>query len=202
MRFTITFLALIGFCLQIAGQHAVVYKVKNKLQVQKELPAGSTLLVPKNKKMIIHYYDMECDCFHVQYKEIRGIVLSENWLNDAFWYPIKKKNRADTALTEYAHRFLIENIAKLPVIKPVPEQESARRLKLIQEYGHTDGINIASGKLWLGMTAKMVLDSWGIPFQIKRTVSNFHISEQWIYSGAYLFLENGVLTEVFKFNQK
>lgn len=202
MHYIITFLVLMGLCIQLSGQHAVIYKVKYKLQVQKDLSAGSTFMVPRNKKMIMRYYDVECDCFYVQYKGIQGIVLTENWLNDAFWYQVKKKNHADTTLAAHAHRFLIENIAKLPVKQPLSEQEITRRMKYIQQYGHTDGINIAAGKLWLGMTAKMVLDSWGIPYQIKRTSANFHISEQWIYSGAILYLENGVLTEVFKFNRK
>lgn len=201
MHYIITILAWAGLCLQITGQNVVVYKVNNKVQVQKDLNTGKTFFVPRNKKIIIRYYDMECDCFHVQYKGTPGTVLTQNWLNDAFWYPITKKDPADTALTANANRFLIENLAKIPVIQPVSEEENARRMKLIEQYGHTDGINIAAGKLWLGMTTKMALDSWGIPYQIKRTSGNFHISEQWIYPGAYLFFENGVLTEVFKINK-
>ncbi len=201
-RYVMIMLALIGSCLQTTGQNTVIYRVNYKLQVQKDLKAQTYFLVHRNKKLIMHYYDTECNCFHVQYKDIHGIVLTENWLNDAYWYAIRKQHRADTALAERAHQFLIENIAKLPVKRPLPEQESSRRLKLIKQYGYTNGINIANGYLWLGMTDKMVLDSWGIPYQVKRTIANFHITEQWIYSGTYLFFENGVLTEVFKINHK
>lgn len=201
-RYSIIMLALIGFWLQSAGQNTVIYKVHYKLQVQKDLKAQTYFLVHRNKKLIMHYYDTECNCFYVQFKDIHGIVLTENWLNDAYWYPIRKQHRADTALLDNAHRFLIENIAKLPVKQPLSEQENARQLKLIKQYGYNDGINIAAGNLWLGMTDKMVLDSWGIPYQVKRTIANFHITEQWIYSGVYLFFENGVLTEVFRIHQK
>lgn len=202
MHYVIILLALAGLCLQIKGQNAVVYKVNYRVQVHENHSAGSTFFVHRNKKIIIRFYDTECDCFHVLYKDTYGTVLTQNWLDDAFWYPRTKNDHTDTALNAYANRFLIENIAKVPVIQPVSEKENARRMKFIEQYGHTDGINIAAGKLWLGMTTRMALDSWGIPYQIKRTSGNFHISEKWIYSGAYLFFENGVLIEVFKFPKK
>lgn len=196
-RFTFIVSAMFYYCLQVTGQQSIVYKVNHKIQVQKDLQARSYVLVPRNKKIIMHYYDADCECFHVQYKDIYGIVRSENWLNDAYWYPLKK-NFHGTDSTENAHHFLVENIAKLPVKYAVSDSENARRLTLIKQYGYTDGLNIATGKLWLGMTAKMALDSWGIPYQIKRSNVNFHITEQWIYSNAYLYFENGILTEIFR----
>jgi hypothetical protein len=147
----------------------------------------------------MHYYDIDCDCFHVQYKDIYGIVRSDQWLNDSYWYPRKKNpHLIDTTLAENAHRFLIGNIAKLPIKQTVSDQENAKQLMLIKQYGYTDGINIASGNLWLGMTTKMALASWGIPYQIKRTTMNDHVSEKWIYSNAKLYFENEILTEIFR----
>ncbi len=200
-RYAFIVFAMFCYCLQVAGQESIVYKVKNKIQVQKDLQASSYVLVTRNKKLIMHYYDADCDCFHVQYKDIYGIVRTENWLKDAYWYPLKK-NHHGTDSSNNANHFLVENIAKLPVKQAVSDSENTRRLMLIRQYGYTDGSNISAGKLWLGMTAEMALDSWGIPYQIKRTNGNFHITEQWIYSNAYLYFDNGILTEIFKIVRK
>jgi hypothetical protein len=200
-RYALIVFAMLCYCLQMTGQQSVLYKVKNKIQVQQDLQASSYVLVTRNKKIIMHYYDADFDCFHVQYKDIYGIVRTDNWLNDAYWYPLKK-NPHITDSTKNAQHFLVENIAKLPVKHAASDSENARRLMLIRQYGYTEGLNIATGKLWLGMTAKMALDSWGIPYQIKRTNGNFQTTEQWNYSHAYLYFEDGILTEIFRIVRK
>lgn len=59
-----------------------------------------------------------------------------------------------------------------------------------------DCINIAEGKIWVGMSKEMVLKSRGRPSDINRTVGSWGIHEQWVYGilGPYLYLEDGVLT--------
>lgn len=46
----------------------------------------------------------------------------------------------------------------------------------------------------MGMTEKQVLASWGRPSNINRTVGPWGVHEQWVYSGSYLYFENGRLT--------
>lgn len=46
----------------------------------------------------------------------------------------------------------------------------------------------------MGMTDKQVLASWGRPSDINRTVGPWGVHEQWVYSGSYLYFENGSLT--------
>jgi hypothetical protein len=69
---------------------------------------------------------------------------------------------------------------------------------LVNKYGYTNGIKISKGEVWLGMDINMALDSWGIPFRVNRTLGNWSEREQWIYSNAYLYFENGSLTEIFR----
>lgn len=49
----------------------------------------------------------------------------------------------------------------------------------------------------IGMSQKDVEQSnWGKPQKINRTVNGYGVSEQWVYSGGYLYFENGILTSI------
>lgn len=48
-------------------------------------------------------------------------------------------------------------------------------------------------KIWKGMTADMVLDSWGNPREINRVISGNDIKEEWLYNTSLLYIENDVL---------
>jgi hypothetical protein len=79
------------------------------------------------------------------------------------------------------------------------EKSELKRISvLINKYGYNVGMKISKGEVWLGMDVNMALDSWGIPFRVKRSLSNWSEREQWIYSNAYLYFENGSLAEIFK----
>lgn len=61
---------------------------------------------------------------------------------------------------------------------------------------------IAKGEVFPGMAEQEVLQSWGRPTRINRSVRANSVSEQWIYergdvgSNQYLYLENRVLTSI------
>jgi len=76
--------------------------------------------------------------------------------------------------------------------------EMKRISVLVNKYGYTDGMKISKGEVWLGMDINMALDSWGIPFRVNRSLGNWSQREQWIYSNAYLYFENGSLAEIFR----
>lgn len=48
----------------------------------------------------------------------------------------------------------------------------------------------------IGMTRYQAEASWGKPSQINETTTAAGIREQWVYGGAYLYFENGVLTAI------
>jgi hypothetical protein len=49
----------------------------------------------------------------------------------------------------------------------------------------------------IGMIAEQVRkSSWGKPRSINETITAGGQHEQWVYSGGYLYLENGVLTSI------
>lgn len=76
-------------------------------------------------------------------------------------------------------------------------QKEAQELlpNLIKKYGKVNGKKIYEGKVWIGATKAMVIDSWGKPKDINRSVGSWGVHEQWVYSnGNYLYIENGILT--------
>lgn len=69
-----------------------------------------------------------------------------------------------------------------------------RKNELIKKYGATIGLKIFEERIWIGMTKEMLLESWGRPNDINRTVGNWGVHEQCIYTSAYVYVENGVVT--------
>jgi hypothetical protein len=52
-----------------------------------------------------------------------------------------------------------------------------------------------AGKIWKGMTAEMVNDSWGTADKINRIISGNVVKEEWIYRTTWLYFENNTLLE-------
>jgi|WetSurMetagenome_2_1015567.scaffolds.fasta_scaffold06003_7 hypothetical protein len=79
------------------------------------------------------------------------------------------------------------------VLEVIPEVE--RKDSLFAKYKKTIFINtIINKKVKIGMTKNMVLDSWGEPDDINRSVGSWGVHEQWVYGENYLYFENGKLT--------
>jgi hypothetical protein len=75
------------------------------------------------------------------------------------------------------------------------EKQVDRRTYLDNKYGTSMAEKMIAGKIWKGMTAEMVLDSWGKPQKINRTINADLIREEWIYKNSWIFLENNTLVE-------
>jgi hypothetical protein len=55
-------------------------------------------------------------------------------------------------------------------------------------------VRLATGKIWRGMSADMVRDSWGAPLKINRAIGEI-VKEEWIYKNSWLYIENNTLVE-------
>jgi hypothetical protein len=53
------------------------------------------------------------------------------------------------------------------------------------------------GKISIGMTADEVLERWGKPLDINKTITEHRVSEQWVYpNNQFLYFDDGVLTSI------
>ena len=73
------------------------------------------------------------------------------------------------------------------------KSQTTRKTYLENKYGYDIASELLKMKIWKGMTADMVLDSWGNPREINRVISGNDIKEEWLYNTSLLYIENDVL---------
>lgn len=67
----------------------------------------------------------------------------------------------------------------------------------LEKYGKDVTKFILAGRVLIGMTKAMCIDSWGYPQDINETIGSYGTHEQWVYgNGTYLYFENGKLTTI------
>jgi len=79
--------------------------------------------------------------------------------------------------------------------QPVQQQEVSRFSYLENKYGSSVAARLVAGKIWKGMPAEMVRDSWGNPRKINRVIAGNKIKEEWIYRSTWLYIEDDYLVE-------
>ena len=79
--------------------------------------------------------------------------------------------------------------------QPVQERKISRFTYLENKYGSNMAAKLMAGKIWKGMSAEMIIDSWGNPNKINRVISGNVIKEEWIFRNTWLYIENDLLAE-------
>lgn len=110
--------------------------------------------------------------------------------------------------TEYKTGFwkIVENdlvLGWLPnscIYTPPIIEEIIRKDKLIlmkEKYGEREGHKIAYGRIWVGMTREMLIDSKGNPDKINVTRSiGGNKSEQLVYKNQYVYIRNNLVETI------
>jgi hypothetical protein len=80
------------------------------------------------------------------------------------------------------------------VIQPEEQSQVSRFSFLENKYGSSMAARLTAGKIWKGMSAEMVRDSWGKPVKINRIIGDI-VKEEWIYKNTWLYIENNILVE-------
>ncbi len=62
------------------------------------------------------------------------------------------------------------------------------------KYSTADANRIIERKIWIGMSKEMMIDSWGTPKDINRSVGSWGVHEQCIYGDTYVYVENDKVT--------
>lgn len=82
------------------------------------------------------------------------------------------------------------------VVEEKSDQKEANRFTYLEnKYGTSMAAKLNAGKIWKGMTAQMVRDSWGSPLKINRSINGNLVKEEWIYNNTWLYIENNTLVE-------
>jgi hypothetical protein len=101
-------------------------------------------------------------------------------------------------------KYAVAVVTEAPAIKPensnafpqTPENKDATRYGYLKgKYGTQMADRLIARKIWKGMNADMVKDSWGPAQKIQREVDGITIKEEWLYKTTWLYFENSVLFE-------
>lgn len=128
---------------------------------------------------VVSVIDGDSTYFHVRYGEDEGYIYRKDATLSAD--PVPQQN----AVTSQSQENNVQ-----PQDKP-PD----RKTYLENKYGTNMSAKMISGKIWKGMTAEMIVDSWGKPLKINRTINTDLIREEWIYKNSWLFIENNTLVD-------
>lgn len=117
---------------------------------------------------------------------------------------LKERKRDNFLTMEEFHKYqAVQNQlraeAKAKAAKAAEEaakKENERRTNILARYGEYYGNLILQGKIVIGMTKQQCIDAIGNPTRINRTTTASTIYEQWVYSGRYLYFENGKLVTI------
>jgi hypothetical protein len=142
-------------------------------------------------------YDPKTKYFYAKYHNSYGYIETYTVvLTDDLSQLIIKKDQdyESEKLQQEKHQALKNDQQKKEQALKNEQQAKQRKQNLINKYGQVNAEKILAGKIWIGMTKEMAIESWGKPEDINRTVTSYSVSEQWVYGERYLYFDDGILT--------
>ncbi|MCU0457085.1 MAG: hypothetical protein MUE74_12345 [Bacteroidales bacterium] len=134
------------------------------------------MVIPKGS--VVEVIGSDSTYFHVLFED-----------NDGYIY----RRHAEIDKTADAPQTVIQK-PEPAARQPKPQQQS-RFSYLEGKYGTAMAAKMAAGKIWKGMNAEMIRDSWGSPQKVNRVISGNTVKEEMLYKSSWLYLENDRLIE-------
>lgn len=153
--------------------------------------AWTDLIGTISKGTTIMAYDYKSSYYFVSFDTLNGYVLGMNVEtldihNEKLEKQRQEKLSRERVAQERANR-------EAEYAKKLKEEQAANKKAMVAKYGSVNGDKISAGKVWLGMSKEMAEDSWGKPRDVNRSVGSWGVKEQWVYSDANLYFDNGIL---------
>jgi len=119
----------------------------------------------------------------IQFKKISNLAQTQDSLVNKKRLLLNSKQVLEDIYEEVADKNKIAN-------------SRANRIKKMEAKYKTSEFkqDIINRHVAIGMNKEMIIDSWGKPEEINRTVGTWGVHEQWVYGRTYLYVENGILT--------
>jgi len=142
------------------------------------LPSGS----------VVEILDSDSTYYMVVYEDYEGYIFKRHAvINEVVQAPEAVQQEA----AEQAPPVARETVQA----QPTEEQQVSRFTYLERKYGSNMAAKLMAGKVWKGMDAEMIKDSWGSPKKINRVISGNLVKEEWIFINTWLYIENDVLRD-------
>jgi hypothetical protein len=153
-------------------------RVSSRLFATKDDLTSVILIIPVDS--VVAVLDSDSIYFHVLFDENEGYIFKRDAIINKI--PVKTQQAVQP------HPTVRET-------EPVPEQQQNRQSYLENKYGPALAAKLIAGKIWKGMNAEMVNDSWGTAEKINRIISGNVVKEEWIFKNTWLYFENNTLLE-------
>jgi len=166
---------------QPSGQDQVltaILKSSSRLFEDKNDLTSVILIIPVGDT--VEVLDSDSTYLHVVYKEDEGYIFKRHAVINETPVNISPVNQDQQVQQEE---------------QPVQEQQVSRFTYLENKYGTNIAARLNQGKIWKGMTAEMVKDSWGKPVKINRVIESNLVKEEWIYRNTWIYFENNTLVD-------
>lgn len=139
------------------------------------------MIIPKGS--VVDVIGSDSAYFHVLFEENDGYILRRQAVID-------EQTNVQKPVAEK-----VEPVIQEPKPEVVQQKQMSRFTYLENKYGTSMAARLAAGKIWKGMNAEMIRDSWGKPQKVNRVISGNTVKEEWIYNNTWLYLENDILVE-------
>jgi hypothetical protein len=140
------------------------------------IPSGSTVTV----------IDSDSTYLHVVFEENEGYIFKRH----AVINPLPENSDIQAQPQQE-----VQQTQPVQESQPEQEQQVSRFTFLENKYGTNMAAKLMAGKIWKGMYAEMVKDSWGRAEKINRIVRGDITKEEWIFKNTWLYFENNILVE-------
>ncbi len=171
-----------------ASQDTVItatLKSASRLFADKNDLTSVILIIPADS--IVEVLDSDSTYLHVVFQNNEGFIYKHQAVINS---PIINNNQyTQPENTDQQSQNADQNSQQ------VQEQQQSRFSYLENKYGSNLASKLNQGKIWKGMSAEMVSDSWGTADKVNRIVSGNVIKEEWIYRDTWLYFENNILLE-------
>jgi len=164
-------LFLAAFCLSLSSQTTATMTSASRLFEDKNNLTSVIVVIPKDSQ--VEVIDADSAYLKVWFEGDEGFI--------------------------FRHHAVIDQTQTIPQQTNVQvsgnQQRTNRFSYLENKYGSSIAARLDERKIWRGMTAEMVRDSWGAPEKIDREISGNTLKEEWIYRNTLLYLENNTLRD-------
>jgi hypothetical protein len=158
-------------------QVTATLKSASRLFGAKEDLTSVILIIPKGS--VVEVLGSDSTYYKVGFEENEG-------------YIFKRDAVIDKAAVEVTKQVKQESVKQQG--QQADERQVSRFTYLENKYGTNMAARLYAGKIWRGMTAEMVRDSWGAPLKINREIGNT-VKEEWIFKNTCLYIDNNTLVK-------
>jgi len=160
------------------GKLTATLKSSSRLFGAKDDLTTVILIIPSGSN--VEVLDSDSTYFHVLFEDQEGYIFRRHAVID----------KTPSVATRSG-----EPQQQLQNTQPVKDEQMSRFAYLESKYGSTMAARLNAGKIWKGMNAEMVRDSWGTAEKINRQISGNIIKEEWIFKSTWLYFENNTLVD-------